>query len=481
MADYPVLDGNGAVIIGTATDPAWSLPARHDYASDYPVLDGNGAVIIATPFEGSVPVVTDSIVVFGDSTAGSTGASTSARHWRNILANDVYGGPWNVAWNGDGGETSTQELARVDADETHRYWPTISMDRPNTGEPSTTWLANQKAIIAKQLSSFKLIMPPLQDVPNTSIANIAEGQAGLLSDPDFADYTLDADMQAAYITALSAANTRSDGTHLNDRGQAIQAFFISAHMRKKGFRSQQPAAADFIARISSAPTDTRAAYYNSLIERVKGCGAWDALDYLRVWAAHTEQAGSLNLVSTDHLAVKVGTATHVTDEGFYGDGSTGYWLSGFNPGDGGSYKFQQNDAHLMVFPTENKAENKDDFGAPGTMLRSRQTDGAVPGRINQSGSSTLATGQSNSARPLILCRTGATTIEAYIDATGPLSYSSTSQAVSDNELREGSGGYLGFATKRQGAFSAGSKLAEDVAEQYSLALIAWMRAVGNNI
>lgn len=52
MSDYPVLDGNGAVIIGTATDPAWSLPARHDYASDYPTRDGDGAVIVAAPFEG---------------------------------------------------------------------------------------------------------------------------------------------------------------------------------------------------------------------------------------------------------------------------------------------------------------------------------------------------------------------------------------------------------------------------------------------
>lgn len=429
---------------------------------------------------GVLAPVTDSIAVFGDSTAGSTGASTSARNWRNMLANDAYGGPWSVIWDGAGGETSAQELARVVADTAHKYWTTISMDRPNTGETSADWLANQKAIIANR-GGYVLIVPPCQDAPSTSIANISEAQAGLLSDPDFADYTFDATMQAAYIAAMNNAATRSDGTHFNDLGQSLQTFFISAWLLQKGIRSQKPEAASFIARISSAPTALRSAYYNSLFERIDGCGVLDKLDYLRIWAAHTEQAGSLNLVSTSYAPTKVGTVVHVTDGGFYGDGSTGYWTSGFNPGDGGTYKFLQNDAHVMCFPTVHKAENKDDYGTIGTMLRSLQTDGAVAGRINQSASTTLATGQTNSARPLILCRTGSTTIEAYIGAQGPLPYSSTSQAVSNNEFREGSGGYLGFATEQQGAFSAGGSLTEDIAEQYSYALWSWMRAIGLDI
>lgn len=46
MADYPVRDGNGAIIIETATDPAWTLPPRYDHAADYPTRDGNGATIV---------------------------------------------------------------------------------------------------------------------------------------------------------------------------------------------------------------------------------------------------------------------------------------------------------------------------------------------------------------------------------------------------------------------------------------------------
>lgn len=430
---------------------------------------------------GGVPApVTDSIAVFGDSTAGSTGASTSARHWRNMLANDAYGGPWSVIWDGAGGETSTQELARVVADTDHKYWTTISMDRPNTGETSATWLANQKAIIADR-GGYVLIVPPVQDAPSTSIANISEAQAGLLSDPDFADYTFDATMQAAYIAAMNNAATRSDGTHFNDLGQSLQSFFISAWLLQKGIRSQKPEAASFIARISSAPTALRSAYYNSLFERIDGCGVFDKLDYLRIWAAHTEQAGSLNLVSTSHAPTKVGTVTHTADAGNVGDGSTGWWSSGFNPGDGGTYTFLQNDAHLMIFPTENKAENKDDFGYLGSYLRIRQTDNAVAGRLNQSSSTTLATGQTNSARAFLLSRSSGTTIDSYLSASGPVSYSVASSAVSNNELFEGSAGFLGPTTRRQGAFSAGGGLTEDEAEQYSYALWAWMRAIGLDI
>lgn len=47
MADYPVLDGAGNVIVPFAVDPAYVPPDPYDYAADYPVLDGAGNVVIA--------------------------------------------------------------------------------------------------------------------------------------------------------------------------------------------------------------------------------------------------------------------------------------------------------------------------------------------------------------------------------------------------------------------------------------------------
>lgn len=61
MPDYPVRDGNDAIILANATDPAWTPPVAYDPTGDYPVLDGLGGVIIAEPFEGGggePPVIT---------------------------------------------------------------------------------------------------------------------------------------------------------------------------------------------------------------------------------------------------------------------------------------------------------------------------------------------------------------------------------------------------------------------------------------
>jgi len=155
------------------------------------------------------------LFIAGDSTGAGTGATAK---WF-----DNFGSPVRAYNNGAvGGETSTQMLARVQAAAAFYHdWPLIIMDRPNTGEDAALWLANMKAAGAVWGDKW-FIMPPAQDVPDTSIANIATVQAALLSDPDFAGHTLGAVEQAAYLTAVADAGTRSDGLHFDDDGQAIQ-------------------------------------------------------------------------------------------------------------------------------------------------------------------------------------------------------------------------------------------------------------------
>lgn len=170
--------------------------------------------------------------IFGDSTADGVGSTTD---WYQVLT-AAYTPDRSYAKNAAGGESSTQMLARVAADTSvYRRWTTIFMDRPNTGESSSTWVANIKAAVAYLSTTRWFVMPPVQDVPDTSIANIAEVQALLLSDPFFTGHTLDASDQATYIAAMSDGATRSDGIHDSDAGAVIRADTIKAWLDAKGW------------------------------------------------------------------------------------------------------------------------------------------------------------------------------------------------------------------------------------------------------
>ncbi|MBC7148085.1 MAG: hypothetical protein H5U22_01795 [Rhizobium sp.] len=170
--------------------------------------------------------------IFGDSTADGVGSATD---WYQVLT-AAYTPDRAYAKNAQGGESSAQMLARVAADSAvYKTWPTILMDRPNTGESSATWSANTKAAVALRDSPRWLVWPPVQDVPDTAIANIAEVQALLLSDAFYAGHTLDATDQAAYIAAMADGATRSDGTHDSDAGAVVRANAIKAWLDAKGW------------------------------------------------------------------------------------------------------------------------------------------------------------------------------------------------------------------------------------------------------
>lgn len=173
-------------------------------------------------------------MVFGDSTAD---AST----WRTTLATS-YTPARTIAEAAVSGENTTQMLARVSADSDHRGWTTIFMDRPNTGETSTDWLANMKAAAALLQTSRWLVVPPVLNSPSgqpdASGTAIGEIQAALLSDPDFAGHSLDASEQAAYITEMNDDATRvgaGDWTHFNDAGQTLQAARIKTTLDAMGW------------------------------------------------------------------------------------------------------------------------------------------------------------------------------------------------------------------------------------------------------
>jgi len=318
---------------------------------------------LASPLGRTVPHpaiegvgVTRALQVYGDSTATMNGASEYGRGWSWQFINDVSP-VWDFNNSGVGGETSAQMLAHVEADAEHRNWPTVFMDRPNTGETSAEWIANMKAAAALLRTSRWLVFPPAQNAPDTAVTNIAEVQALLLSDPFFAGHTLDATDQAAYLAAVDDANTRSDGVHFNDQGQFIQSLFVRAFFAQQGWRELAAETVALAARMTSTPTTRRKAFMNALIEREKKAGVWAKRDAFYVLAAHDSQAAALNWIADQYNLSVVrggGALTFAADEFYKGTGfSDTYLASGFNPTTAVSPQFTLNSAHMGIWSRTN--------------------------------------------------------------------------------------------------------------------------------
>ncbi|MBN9308380.1 hypothetical protein [Devosia sp.] len=178
--------------------------------------------------------------IFGDSTAHGDGAGVALK-WFDALRT-AYDPDRSVYNAGVGGQDSAAMLAAVAADSAHRQWTTIFMDRPNTGEPGATWLANVKAAAGRLGTNRWLVVPPVLNspggLPDSSATAIAEIQSGLLADPFFAGHTFDAGQQAAYAGALDDDATRVGGgdfVHFGNAGQAIQASAIKAFLDGRGW------------------------------------------------------------------------------------------------------------------------------------------------------------------------------------------------------------------------------------------------------
>lgn len=172
------------------------------------------------------------IVIWGDSLATSTGASVAANAWWNLLAADLG---WTVVSKGNGGDDTAAEVVRFNADTAYRDWLNIFIDRPNTNEASSTWLANI-ADMASKVSRY-FVVPPLLNsasgLPDTSATAITAVQSALLAG-QWAGHSLDSSAQAALQATMDSDATRSDTIHFNDTGHAAVKASVKTGLQAVG-------------------------------------------------------------------------------------------------------------------------------------------------------------------------------------------------------------------------------------------------------
>jgi hypothetical protein len=103
----------------------------------------------------------------------------------------------------------------------------------------------------------------------------------------------------------------------------------------------------FLARTSGL-SGTETAAYKALINGLVADGVFALLDALYIFATNTTTTANLNLISTSFGLTKTGTVTFTADQGYTGDGSTGFLDTGYVPFTAG-LNYSQNSASFGAY------------------------------------------------------------------------------------------------------------------------------------
>lgn len=128
------------------------------------------------------------------------------------------------------------------------------------------------------------------------------------------------------------------------------------------------------ARFSSQPDATRKGHIDTLITALKDDGIWDKMDALYILAAHDAQAAQRNWKADAFNLTEAGTITFAADDGYTGNGTTGYLETGFNP-TAEADLFSLDSAHMGVWSLTNAQRN-------GTMMGGRTASGTAEAWFN---------------------------------------------------------------------------------------------------
>lgn len=188
------------------------------------------------------------LAVRGDSTAIASRSglakiwnaypSWDAHRWWVIVGKSFT--PQRAVFNDGVGGQSIQTLRdKMVADQDHRGLPTVIYDRRNDGEDAPHYVAALKEAVATLKTRDFLILPQVPrsdgfpEEPDQNEAMVEIDRQVLALWPD---NTFSPSERAAFLAELAPDDTRLDGLHRNEKGQAIEAKWIGRwlHARLDG-------------------------------------------------------------------------------------------------------------------------------------------------------------------------------------------------------------------------------------------------------
>lgn len=119
--------------------------------------------------------------------------------------------------------------------------------------------------------------------------------------------------------------------------------------------------------LGTPATKARKLLVNNTIKSLKANSLWATRDVLYVDVAHSQDASLVDWKNpTTRAQSTSGTMTFTVDDGWAGNGSTGRMITGFNPGDGGTYNFTRDDNSIGAYIATRVDEVKILFSAMNT-------------------------------------------------------------------------------------------------------------------
>jgi hypothetical protein len=251
----------------------------------------------------------------------------------------------------------------------------------------------------------------------------------------------------------------------------------------------------FLQRASGMPGQRRH-LYDQLIRGLWQDGTWGLLDCLYILAAPDAATARLNLVSTDYSLIANGTTTFTPDQGFAGDGSTGYLDTQFNPSTATSPNFTLSNCSFGAYDRTSSATvctsaiimgNKNIWQNYMLVL----STGPVFGSECNAAHFPAGTFNSNRQGAWIVNRdpvAGATTMTVYKNGSSTAFASSSGNASGSSSinakfalLAQGSASPSGFTTDQLAAAFIGGGLTGAQAAAINNRINAYMTALGANI
>lgn len=204
-----------------------------------------------------------------------------------------------------------------------------------------------------------------------------------------------------------------------------------------GFTPSCSQSSTYLARTTGL-SGTEQSAYDAMICGMVTDATWSLFDALYVFATNTTTTANLNLVSTSFGLTLNGSVTFAADRGYTGDGTTGYFTTGFIPSTSG-VNYQLNAASIggCALNSRTTSNNSSFLGTSTTNANNYLVplaSSAAAYHVNGSNATFPSTANTNAQGSWILSRTALTNGALYLNGSSFASYTSISGSLSNFEF-----------------------------------------------
>lgn len=313
-------------------------------------------------------------------------------------------------------------------------------------------------------------------VPPLAKEFVAQIDSGVTNVRRLVELTMVAELAKEVVTQISSGS--GNVRRLAELGMSPVLSSVAASLITGGGVPPQQEAADYIARMSPAPSQPTQDAINTLVYRFKQCGAWPLIDILNLTVAENVQSVPLNLKGNTYPLTASAAPGFLNRNGIMSSGSQ-FYDTGFVPSSAGG-NFQRDNASIGVYAFGDEISGMDDCGTTNTTIRSHTGDAMAVG-VNQAAPVSIPLTRDQIGAGLTWAsRDDALTVRygKSADKLGSFEAASTALSAASVLLSGGrSSANPSYARHRIGAFILGASLTDGMWAAISNALDVFMDAV----